>query len=445
MKIKEICALTGLTERTIRYYEEEKLISPKTTRSNGRTYRDYSPDDASKLTVVSQLRRAGLSLDEIRTMQRDPKKIAPVMNGFRERLGEEVAERSALLEAVRDIDFGSIASLPSLAASLSAGTAGRALPKSDIEPDFGRFDEEPPEDVYRECQMRVLDKKGDIFGTMTPLKGQTWVYDEIYLNKGQSPEVWYEQMEWADNPYLDEKEVEMLSNSLSDDVKDSRRYGRFKTYNGLVYPEFDVNVHVIEPFSVPEEWQADISIDPGLNNPLSCHFYAVDGDGTVYVVAEHFEAGKEVDYHVRKINELAEKIGWKRDARGRLHALIDSAANQKTLASSKSVTELFVEKGIVVNPKVNKDLFSGIAKIKNMLAARPPKILIFSSCVNLIRELKSYAWAEGDRPKKFDDHALDELRYFVMSGALPQAVKPQKTEIQKDIESLIKLQKRNRQ
>lgn len=138
--------------------------------------------------------------------------------------------------------------------------------------DFVWFDEEPPEDVYRECQMRVLDKKGDIFGTMTPLKGQTWVYDEIYLNKGQSPEVWYEQMEWADNPYLDEKEVEMLSNSLSDDVKDSRRYGRFKTYNGLVYPEFDVNVHVIEPFSVPEEWQADISIDPGLNNPLSCHF-----------------------------------------------------------------------------------------------------------------------------------------------------------------------------
>ena len=146
MKIKEICALTGLTERTIRYYEEEKLISPKTTHSNGRTYRDYSPDDASRLTVVSQLRRAGLSLDEIRTMQRDPKKIAPVMNGFRERLGEEVAERSALLEAVRDIDFGSIASLPSLAASLSAGTAGRELPKSDIEPDFGRFDEEPPED-----------------------------------------------------------------------------------------------------------------------------------------------------------------------------------------------------------------------------------------------------------------------------------------------------------
>ncbi len=310
--------------------------------------------------------------------------------------------------------------------------------------DFVWFDEEPPEDVYRECQMRVLDKKGDLFGTMTPLKGQTWVYDEIYLNQGGNPEVWYEQMEWADNPFLDENEVKTLSDSLSDDVKETRRYGRFKRLNGLVYPEFDVNVHVVDPFDVPEEWQADISVDPGLNNPLSCHFYAVDGDGVIYVVAEHYEAGREIDYHVEKIKKIADAIGWKRDSKGRLHALIDSAANQKTLASKKSVSELFCEKGIIVNAKVNKDLFSGIAKLKNLFAARPPKIAIFSSCVNLIRELKGYAWAEGDRPKKIDDHALDELRYFVMSDPVPHASKLQKTEIQRDIECLIKLNKRNK-
>ena len=33
--------------------------------------------------------------------------------------------------------------------------------------DFVWFDEEPPRDVYEECLMRVLDKEGDIFGTMT--------------------------------------------------------------------------------------------------------------------------------------------------------------------------------------------------------------------------------------------------------------------------------------
>ena len=85
---------------------------------------------------------------------------------------------------------------------------------------------------------------------------------------------------------------------------ESRRYGRFKSNFGLVYPEFDENFHVIEPFSVPFDWQDTVSIDPGLNNPLSAHWYAVDYDDNVYVIAEHFEAGKDVLYHSEKIKSV---------------------------------------------------------------------------------------------------------------------------------------------
>lgn len=145
--------------------------------------------------------------------------------------------------------------------------------------DFVWFDEEPPKDIYEECLMRILDRKGDLFCTMTPLKGLSWVYDEIFLNAGNNTEIWYEQMEWKDNPYLDKNEVEKLISSTSDDLQESRRFGRFADLHGQVFPEFDENVHVIDPFSVPREWQCNISIDPGLKNPLSCHFYAVDGDG----------------------------------------------------------------------------------------------------------------------------------------------------------------------
>ena len=38
--------------------------------------------------------------------------------------------------------------------------------------------------------MRTLDCQGYIWGTMTPLKGLTWVYNSIYLNKKNDPEVW---------------------------------------------------------------------------------------------------------------------------------------------------------------------------------------------------------------------------------------------------------------
>lgn len=305
--------------------------------------------------------------------------------------------------------------------------------------DFVWFDEEPPRDIYEECRMRVFDKKGDIFGTMTPLKGLTWVYDEIELNTSNNPEVWCEYMQWEDNPYLDKDEIKAMCKSVSKQDQLSRRYGKFSTAEGLVYPEFDQNVHVIEPFDVPEEWQANISIDPGLTNPTCALFFAVDYDGRIYVVAEHFEAGVSVDVHADKLFALADKIGWKRDSKGRLNAIIDSASNQHTLASQKSVAELFFEKGIVVNTNVNKDLFSGIERVKCLFEQRPQRIYIFKNCVNLIRELKGYWWGANDRPKKEDDHALDALRYFVMT--LPKPSKPplpHKSVIQLDKEKLMR-------
>lgn len=313
--------------------------------------------------------------------------------------------------------------------------------------DFVWFDEEPPEDIYDECRMRVFDRNGDVFGTMTPLKGQTFVYDRIYLNKYGDKEVWYEFMEWADNPYLDEKEIEALSLTMDEHAAQSRRYGRFASLrDGLVYPEFDERVHVIEPFEIPKEWQDNISIDPGLNNPLSAHWYAVDFDDNVYVVYEHFAVGKDVDYHAEAIKAISDKLGWKRDARGRICALIDSAAKQRTLSGVKSVCELFYERGILVNPDVNKDLFTGISCVKSYLRQDNglPNVYIFSCCVQLIRELKKYYWGSGDVPKKEDDHALDEMRYYLVSRPKKLPVVPPKSEVLAEKERLWRKVERSR-
>ena len=312
--------------------------------------------------------------------------------------------------------------------------------------DYVWFDEEPPEDIYNECRMRVVDRKGDLFGTMTPLKGLTFVYYKIYLNERGDQNIWHTFMEWSDNPYLDAEEIESVSSAMSESELASRRYGKFIMNKGLVYTEFDESIHVIEPFSVPREWYDSISIDPGLNNPLSCHFYATNGDGVVFVIAEHFEQGKSVSYHAEKIKQIAQTLGWKTDSQGRLNALIDSASNQKTLSSTRSVAELFYDEGILVNTRVNKDIFSGINRVKDYLKPlsnpNKPRIYIFSSCTNLIREFKTYEWGAGENPKKVDDHALDELRYFIMSRPEPYTPPTSKSEIQLDKERLIRRTKR---
>lgn len=311
--------------------------------------------------------------------------------------------------------------------------------------DFVWFDEEPPYDIYLECKMRVIDKCGDIFGTMTPLKGLSWVYNTIYLNENNDDEVWHEHISWKDNPFLDEKEIDALSKTMSKDELDSRCNGNFSFFGGLVYNNFDEELNVIEPFDVPSEWFDNISIDPGFTNPLSCHFYAVDYDGNVYVIAEHFEKEKDVEYHSKKILEIANRLNWPRLSNGKLSSLIDSAALQKTLSSSKSVVELFDDYGISVNTKVNKDLFSGISRVKSYICdgEGKRKLFIFKNCTNLIREIKSYFWGNNEVPIKKDDHCLDELRYYIMSK--PEHKKKYiKSEIEKDKERLFKRIKTDR-
>lgn len=309
--------------------------------------------------------------------------------------------------------------------------------------DFVWFDEEPPREIYIECKMRVLDRQGEIFGTMTPLKGLNWVYDEIFMNEFSDPEIWYIQISWQDNPFLSSEEIKLFENSLSLEELESRKFGKFVGTGGLVYNEFDESINVIEPFNVPQSWYDKISIDPGLNNPLSAHWYAVDFDGNVYVIAEHFESGKNVEYHSIKIKEICAKLNWPTSFNGKYSALIDSAANQKTLASSQSVSELFCENGIQVNPNVNKDLFSGISKVKSYLknASGKSKLFIFKTCTNLIREIKSYFWGREDRPIKKDDHCLDELRYYIMSRTEAPKMQKEKSNVERYLDKLIKKNK----
>lgn len=292
--------------------------------------------------------------------------------------------------------------------------------------DFVWFDEEPPYDIYLECKMRVLDRCGDIFGTMTPLKGLTWVYDEIYLNKKNDAEVWHENISWQDNPFLNQAEVKKLMSQMSADELDSRCNGKFTFSGGMVYSNFDDNKNIIEPFDVPAEYYDNISIDPGFRNALSCHFYARDYDGNVFVIAEHYAENLTVEQHAKAIFAIADRLGWPRDCDGKLCSLIDSAGLQKTLASPKSVVDLFFENGIKTNPNVKKDLLCGIQKVKQYIcdANGDRRLFVFKNCTNLIREIRGYFWND-DAPFKKDDHCLDELRYYIMS--LDNAPKKQQT------------------
>jgi DNA-binding transcriptional MerR regulator len=101
LRIQEVAAETGLTPRSIRYYEEMGLLAPA-ARSEG-AYRLYDTDDLERLRFIAGLRNdAGFSLAEIGQLLEDEQ--ARDRNTVKFRAGSEVEQRAALADALARVD-----------------------------------------------------------------------------------------------------------------------------------------------------------------------------------------------------------------------------------------------------------------------------------------------------------------------------------------------------
>lgn len=66
-QIDEVSKVTGLTKRTIRYYEDMELFAPTARTDSG--YRMYSADDISIINEIKELRsKLGLTIPEVKQM-----------------------------------------------------------------------------------------------------------------------------------------------------------------------------------------------------------------------------------------------------------------------------------------------------------------------------------------------------------------------------------------
>jgi MerR family copper efflux transcriptional regulator len=66
LQIGQVAERTGLSLRTIRFYEENGLVVP-TARSEG-GFRLYSEDDVARLEVIKRMKPLGFSLEEMQQL-----------------------------------------------------------------------------------------------------------------------------------------------------------------------------------------------------------------------------------------------------------------------------------------------------------------------------------------------------------------------------------------
>ena len=117
LRIQEVAAETGLTPRSIRYYEEVGLLEPA-ARSEG-AYRLYDESDLERLRSIKELRdEAGFSLAQIGQLLED--EAARERNRERFRASHDPKERRAILEDARSRVDRQIDTLEAKAGRLAA-------------------------------------------------------------------------------------------------------------------------------------------------------------------------------------------------------------------------------------------------------------------------------------------------------------------------------------
>lgn len=304
--------------------------------------------------------------------------------------------------------------------------------------DFIHFDEEPPELIYTENMARLIDRKGSMWMTMTPVEGMTWIFDTLY-EKGRmgDPGIKVVEVDMAENPYLDPEAVQEYLDSLTEDERKARGAGQFVQMGGLVYKAFDPDIHIVDSVDpktlLGPNYKHYMSLDHGFNNPTAVLWHAVDTDNNVLTFDEHYEAGRIIDYHATVIHEREKAHLRVPDVR-----VCDPALAQRQGVTGTSIqTEYAIRQiGFILG---NNDVPTGVAKINEYLTELrengQPKWQITANCGNLIREILRLRWKTWSSKKqqsqnnpyeqihKKDDHACDSARYlFGLMPTLKQTV-----------------------
>ena len=96
MKIGELAKSTGLSTKTIRFYEAEGLIpDPPRTHSG---YRAYADSDVARLEFILKAKRLGLSLDEIKGILKLHERSEPTCVHVRSLLEDKVAQIETVIQ-----------------------------------------------------------------------------------------------------------------------------------------------------------------------------------------------------------------------------------------------------------------------------------------------------------------------------------------------------------
>lgn len=219
-----------------------------------------------------------------------------------------------------------------------------------------------------------------------------------------------------DNPYLSEDgRYEQMLKALPDVQRRQLLEGNWEITEGAAFTEFDPNIHVVIPFEIPIGWERIKGIDYGYASESACVWGAVDPtDGTLIIYRELYQKNLTGVDLAQVITNMEVYDPYS------VQGVLDTAAWARTGTTGPTVGETLQRAGHKLR-RADKNRIQGKIQIHEYLRvqqSRRPRLQIFNTCPNLIRELTGIP-LDKSNPEDVDthapDHAYDALRYLIMS------------------------------
>lgn len=265
-----------------------------------------------------------------------------------------------------------------------------------------------PRSFVEQALARCSVEGSKLWFNCNPEHPMHWFHEE-WIKKRDEKNCFYLHFTMKDNPSLTPSIIRRYEKLYSGAFYERFVLGRWVAAQGCVYPMFSQEKHVVQPPDRFERYY--ISCDYGTVNPSSFGLWGENG-GKWYRIKEYYfnsrtEGRQKTDSeHYEALCELADNLP--------IEAVIVDP-------SAASFMECIRRDGKFSVIPAKNDVIDGIRRVSDCLKER--KIMFSPECKDSIKEFGLYRWEENsakDSVKKENDHAMDDIRYFVSTVVTQQ-------------------------
>ncbi len=258
-----------------------------------------------------------------------------------------------------------------------------------------------PRSFVEQALARCSVEGSKLWFNCNPEHPMHWFHEE-WIKKRDEKNCFYLHFTMKDNPSLTPSIIRRYEKLYSGAFYERFVLGRWVAAQGCVYPMFSQEKHVVRP---PESFERYyISCDYGTVNPSSFGLWGENG-GKWYRIKEYYfnsrtEGRQKTDgEHYDALCELAGSLPVEA-------VVVDPSA--------ASFMECIRRDGRFRVIPAKNDVIDGIRRVSDCL--KEQKIMFSPECRDAIKEFGLYRWEENsakDSVRKENDHAMDDIRYFV--------------------------------